>query len=64
VTEDGQVVLLLKGGRGGLGNWNFRTSTNQVTIFSKDGREFASELKSKQEIAEEIIQTARKYIHE
>lgn len=42
----------------------FRTTTNQVTIFSKDGREFASELKSKQEIAEEIIQTARKYIHE
>jgi phosphopantothenoylcysteine decarboxylase/phosphopantothenate--cysteine ligase len=42
----------------------FRTATNQVTIFSKDGREFASELKSKQEIAEEIIQTARKYIHE
>ena len=42
----------------------FRTATNQVTIFSKDGREFASELKIKQEIAEEIIQTARKYIHE
>ena len=41
----------------------FRTATNQVTIFSKDGREFASELKSKQEIAEEILQTAKIYIH-
>lgn len=40
----------------------FRTATNQVTIFSKDGREFASELKSKQEIAEEILQTALMYI--
>lgn len=40
----------------------FRTATNQVTIFGKDGREFASELKSKQEIAREIIQTALKYI--
>ena len=40
----------------------FRTATNQVTIFGKDGREFASELKSKQEIAQEILQTALKYI--
>lgn len=40
----------------------FRTATNQVTIFSKDGREFASELKSKQEIAEEILQTAQLFI--
>lgn len=42
----------------------FRTSTNQVTIFSKDGREFVSELKSKQEIATEILQTAQLYIHQ
>jgi phosphopantothenoylcysteine decarboxylase/phosphopantothenate--cysteine ligase len=42
----------------------FRTATNQVTIFGKDGREFASELKSKQEIAQEIIQTALKYIQQ
>ena len=40
----------------------FRTATNQVTIFSKAGREFANELKSKQEIAEEILQTALMYI--
>ena len=25
VTEDGQQVMLLKGGRGGLGNFNFKT---------------------------------------
>ena len=38
------------------------TATNQVTIFARDGREFASELKSKREIAEEILQTAQIYI--
>ncbi len=35
----------------------FQTATNQVTIFCKDGRRFDSELKSKQEIAFEILQT-------
>ena len=42
----------------------FRTATNQVTIFGKDDREFVCELKSKQEIAQEIIQTALKYIQQ
>ena len=37
VTEDGQVVMLLKGGRGGLGNWNFRTATNQAPRFAQPG---------------------------
>lgn len=37
VTSDGQVVLLLKGGRGGLGNWNFRTATNQAPRFAQPG---------------------------
>lgn len=37
VTEDGQEVMLLKGGRGGLGNWNFKTSTNQAPRFSQPG---------------------------
>ncbi len=37
VREDGQVVMLLKGGRGGLGNWNFRTSTNQAPRFAQPG---------------------------
>lgn len=35
----------------------FQTATNKVTIFCKDGRRFDSELKSKQEIAFEILQT-------
>ncbi len=30
VTEDGQEVILLKGGRGGLGNHHFKTATNQT----------------------------------
>ena len=42
----------------------FRTATNQVTILAKDGREFASELKSKQEIATEILQIVQMYIHQ
>lgn len=37
VTEDGQEVILLKGGRGGLGNWHFRTSTNQTPRYSQPG---------------------------
>jgi GTP-binding protein len=37
VTEPGQEVILLKGGRGGLGNWNFRTATNQTPRFSQPG---------------------------
>ncbi|MBR6285474.1 MAG: GTPase ObgE [Bacteroidaceae bacterium] len=37
VTEDGQEVLLLKGGRGGLGNWNFRTATNQAPRYAQPG---------------------------
>ena len=37
VTEDGQMVRLLKGGRGGLGNWNFKTSTNQAPRYAQPG---------------------------
>jgi len=37
VSEEGQEVILLQGGRGGLGNWNFRTSTNQTPRFSQPG---------------------------
>ncbi|MCD7972587.1 MAG: GTPase ObgE [Candidatus Azobacteroides sp.] len=37
VMEDGQEVILLKGGRGGLGNWHFRTSTNQTPRYSQPG---------------------------
>lgn len=37
ITEDGQEVILLKGGRGGLGNWHFRTSTNQTPRYAQPG---------------------------
>ena len=37
VTYDGQVVELLKGGRGGLGNFQFRTATNQTPRFAQPG---------------------------
>ncbi len=37
VTEHGQKVVLLKGGRGGLGNHEFRTSTNQAPRYAQPG---------------------------
>lgn len=37
VTEHRQEVILLKGGRGGLGNWHFRTSTNQTPRYAQPG---------------------------
>jgi len=37
VMHDGQTVLLLKGGRGGLGNFQFRTSTNQAPRYAQPG---------------------------
>ena len=37
VMEDGQEVVLHKGGRGGLGNFQFRTSTNQAPRFAQPG---------------------------
>lgn len=39
VTEDGQEVVLIAGGRGGLGNWNFRTATNQAPRYAQKGGE-------------------------
>ena len=37
VTEDGQVVRLLKGGKGGRGNIHFKTSTNQAPRYAQPG---------------------------
>jgi Obg family GTPase CgtA len=37
VSYDGQVVCLLKGGRGGLGNFQFRSATNQAPRFAQPG---------------------------
>lgn len=37
ITEDKQEVVLLKGGRGGLGNYNFATPTNQAPRYAQPG---------------------------
>lgn len=37
VTEAGQDVILCRGGRGGQGNWHFRTATNQAPRYSQPG---------------------------
>ena len=36
-TEDGEEIILLKGGRGGLGNWHFRSATNQTPRYAQPG---------------------------
>lgn len=37
ITEEGQEVILTKGGRGGLGNDHFKTSTNQAPHYAQPG---------------------------
>ena len=37
MTYDGQEIVLLKGGRGGLGNFQFRTATNQAPRYAQPG---------------------------
>lgn len=37
VTEDGQEINLLRGGRGGLGNWHFKTATNRAPRYAQPG---------------------------
>lgn len=37
ILEDGQEVILVKGGRGGLGNSNFKTATNQAPEYAQPG---------------------------
>lgn len=37
ITYDGQTVVLFKGGKGGLGNTAFKTSTKQAPRFSQPG---------------------------
>ncbi len=40
VTEDGQEAVLLPGGRGGLGNWHFKTATNQAPRYAQSGEPY------------------------
>ena len=37
VTDDEQEVKLLRGGRGGLGNWNFKSPTNRTPRYAQPG---------------------------
>ena len=50
MTEHEQEVILLRGGRGGLGNFNFATPTNKAPRYAQPGepmqeRSFGLELK-------------------
>lgn len=37
ISRDKQEIVLLKGGRGGLGNYQFRTATNQAPRYAQPG---------------------------
>ncbi|GAB5408144.1 MAG: GTPase ObgE [Balneolaceae bacterium] len=38
ITEDRQKLVIAEGGQGGLGNWHFRSSTNQTPQFAQPGK--------------------------
>lgn len=40
VTEDGQEVIMLRGGKGGRGNNHFKTSTNQAPRYAQPGEPY------------------------
>jgi GTPase len=37
ITEHNEEKIIAKGGKGGLGNWHFRTSTNQTPRYAQPG---------------------------
>jgi GTP-binding protein len=39
ITEEGQEFILEKGGRGGRGNWHFKSPTNQTPRYAQEGEE-------------------------
>lgn len=45
ITEDGQEFILVPGGRGGLGNDHFKTSTNQAPDYAQPGESGREEWK-------------------
>lgn len=50
ITEDGERFVVVEGGKGGRGNWHFRSSTNQTPRYAQSGikgseRELLLELK-------------------
>ena len=38
ITDDEQELIIAKGGKGGLGNWHFKSSTNQTPQFAQEGK--------------------------
>lgn len=38
ITEQDQELVIAEGGKGGLGNWHFRSSTNQTPQFAQEGK--------------------------
>jgi GTP-binding protein len=45
ITEDGQEIILTRGGRGGLGNYNFKSAVNQTPRYAQPGEEGVEEWK-------------------
>ena len=45
INEDGETKVLLHGGQGGLGNWHFKSSTNQTPRYAQSGKEGKEEWK-------------------
>jgi len=37
ITEEGEEIILVEGGKGGLGNWHFKSSTNQTPRYAQPG---------------------------
>lgn len=50
ITEEGEEMVIIRGGMGGRGNWHFRSSTNQTPRYAQPGvegveKDFILELK-------------------
>ncbi len=37
ITEDGQEIIVAQGGKGGLGNWHFKSATRQTPRYAQPG---------------------------
>ncbi len=37
ITDDGQELVIAEGGKGGLGNWHYKSATNQTPQYAQDG---------------------------
>ncbi len=43
ITEDGETMILLAGGRGGLGNVHFKSSTKQTPYYAQPGEPYSED---------------------